>query len=151
MNAAPFTSDGLESGESSDQHGSVAILGISAAQLTSASLTPSSTSDCLFLVSSQVQQPDPVRRGGRPGRLSRPLPRHLQIPGSPVRMRALQYVSLSVLSASSSPSQLVSMWACSAPVVSKYLQSVIRFIPTDDDCHSASVCPSVLTRLLIRL
>lgn len=52
-------------------------------------------SDCFPpLISFQVQQPDPVRRGGRTGRLSRPLSRNLQIPGSPVRMRPLQYVFL---------------------------------------------------------
>lgn len=56
-----------------------------------------------------MQQPDPVRRGGGAGRLSRPLPRNLQIPGSPVRMRPLQYVLLRVLTRSSSLPQLIAM------------------------------------------
>ena len=30
--------------------------------------------------------------GGRPGRVPGPLPRDLQVPGGPVRVRALQYV-----------------------------------------------------------
>lgn len=64
-----------------------------------------------------MQQPDPVRRGGRTGRVSRPLSRNLQIPGSPVRMRPLQYVLLRGLARSSSLSQLISMRGCNVPEV----------------------------------
>lgn len=62
-----------------------------------------------------MQQPDPVRRGGWTGRVPRPLSRNLQVPGSPVRMRALQYVSLRGLTRSSFLSQLISMRGYDVP------------------------------------
>lgn len=70
-----------------------------------------------LLISFQMQQPDPVRRGGRTGRVPRPLSRNLQIPGSPVRMRTLQYVFLRDLTRSSSLSQHISMHGFDVPGV----------------------------------